>query len=538
MARSWTLRASLVWWVFACADVLWAGEGFPAAPLRGEYGFLTVYDGITEQEARTRIQQMVKLFNVKEFQFYDAFRGYSNPPDAGDDFWHNKAFGRPVRSSILRAYVDEIRAQGGRSWLYVQAAATTPGDTYLQQGFALAGQHVVDNRPLLDAVAPNGPWAEKIAPRWGDFAVELGFSGIHWDTLGKFSAVMETQTDLPGFLRAAKGIVASRGLEQSANFVDGFGWDPSLVDDNYPGGRVILFPYWETWTMPVQEDFFFNQVAPNGGGVFVCYPGKSVDHTGEWQNQGSVGIWPFDLLIMRWNQARSTGNAYLAIGDGIRHIDTQYFPANSPMSDEDVAKVRTKVFNLPTSPSDFETSLGAPAAAAPAGDAQPQAPTTQLPTEPPTQAAAPTPPPWAPQPPPPAYQAWTPPPPPPPAAVWTYTTPAPASAPWHQNPPRRKYSVGRGDRQVEQPETERSRHVGVAAVSLFMAGVAFVILAALAAFRAELLPQSLGNLTAWGRGGSGGSGGSGGLSRAVRSLDPQQRPFVGSDDWASGGQSE
>jgi len=366
----------------------------PLKPLSGEYGFLTVFDKISELEARRRVQHMVSLFNIREFQFYDAVRGYSQPPAKHLKSWHNKAFNNPVQRNIIEAYTDEIRKQGGRSWLYLQAAATDPGDQVMQQGFALAGQHVVDNRPLLDAIAPNAQWALKIAPQWSDFAADLGFSGIHWDTLGKFSAVMQTQTDMPGFLRTTKAAVVARGLEQTANFVDGFGWDPSLIDDSQVGGRTISFPYWETWTLPSQEDFFYDQVAPasGGGGVFVCYPGKTQQHVGEWQNQAAVGIWPFDLMIMRWQKARKTGNAYLAVGDGIRHIETQYFPANAPISKADVAKLRKKVFGLDTTPEDFKTHVHPTTTTAPTTQATTTAaPTTPPPTTPVT--AAPTTPP-------------------------------------------------------------------------------------------------------------------------------------------------
>lgn len=315
-------------------------------PLLGEYGFLTVYDGISEDEARLRIKQMVSLFKVMEFQFYDAFRGYSAPPLDDDLFWRNKAFGRPVQRNILSAYIGEIHRHGGRAWLYVQTVATDPGDLDMQVGFSLAGQHVVDNRPLLDAIAPNAAWARKIAPGWSKFASRLGFDGIHWDTLGSFSAAMQANTDLPGFLLESRKILDQYQLQQTANFVDGFGWNPILIQESQPGGRTVAFPYWETWNVPEQEQFFYNNVAPgpNGGGVFVCYPGRGPQHTGEVQNTGFVGVWPLDLLIDRWVKARRAGNTYLAIGDGVRHIETQYFPANVGISDADIIKIQQKVF--------------------------------------------------------------------------------------------------------------------------------------------------------------------------------------------------
>eukprot|EP00439_Symbiodinium_sp_Y106_P019657 s4064_g2.t1 len=156
--------------------------------LRGEYGFLTIYDGITDEEAAARVNYMATVFDVREWQFYDAVEGYSAPPALGKESWQNTAFFRPVQRRLILAYVRAIRAAGGRSWLYVQAMATDPGDAELQKNAPVIGQHKVDGRPLLDVMPPTHAWAKRIAPRWATFAAEMEFSGIHWDTLGDFGA--------------------------------------------------------------------------------------------------------------------------------------------------------------------------------------------------------------------------------------------------------------------------------------------------------------------------------------------------------------
>merc|ERR1719450_73542 len=69
-----------------------AAAAAPAAqrgmkPLLGEYGFLSQFDGLTDEEARQRVRRMVVLFGIKEFEFYNAFEGYSHPPWVGKQHW-------------------------------------------------------------------------------------------------------------------------------------------------------------------------------------------------------------------------------------------------------------------------------------------------------------------------------------------------------------------------------------------------------------------------------------------------------------------
>merc|ERR1712113_125999 len=183
-----------------------------------------------------------------------------------------------------------------------------------------------------DVVRLNRAWAARIAPRWAQFASSLGFDGIHWDTLGK-------ARNLADFLKGALPFLNQRGLKQNCNFVGGFGWSDSLLER-----RIITFPYWEVWRVPQTENLFFRKMKQWGEGVFVCYPGTSVLHSNEWQNHNEVGVFPFDLLIKRWKKARRHGAAYLAIGDGMRHIQTVYLPDTVGISQKDLRKLQNAVF--------------------------------------------------------------------------------------------------------------------------------------------------------------------------------------------------
>mmetsp|Transcript_96579 Transcript_96579/g.249719 ORF Transcript_96579/g.249719 Transcript_96579/m.249719 type:complete len:432 (+) Transcript_96579:566-1861(+) len=312
--------------------------------LLGEYGFLTQFGHVGEEEARQRVRNMTGLFNIREFQFYDAMQGYSEPPEDSLESWYCLAFNRFTLRKTIRTYTDEIASLGGRSWLYVQAMAADPGDHSAVEGAMVVGQHIVDGKPLLDIVVPTTNWALRIARKWASFAKKQGFSGIHWDTLGDLGGneVLKTHVDLPGFLRAALPVLLEQGLSQTMNFVDGFGWDLSLLE----APKLFAFPYWEVWTVPKNEDKFFNEVTPDGGGVFVCYPGKTAIHTGESQNQHAIMMKPVDLLIARWVKAKKAGNTYLAIGDGARRIQTEYFPDTAALTEAEVTNIQNSLGSL------------------------------------------------------------------------------------------------------------------------------------------------------------------------------------------------
>ncbi|CAK0821148.1 unnamed protein product [Prorocentrum cordatum] len=226
---------------------------------------------------------------------------------------------------------------GGRSWLVVNAMATDPGDWTLQDGVVVAGRFNVGEKALMDVVVPDGKWAGKFAPAWADWAKSVGCSGIHWSSMGDYNGSIGKGADFSGFLQASHQIVKDKGLGQIANFADGFGWNATLVQR-----RIIAFPYWVVFTVPEQEDRFFNETPK--GSVLVLYPGESADHGEEPWNRFVRGVSPLDVLVLRWQRARCHGDSYLAVGDGSKRVTSDYTPMASEMSPDEIAKVRKMVF--------------------------------------------------------------------------------------------------------------------------------------------------------------------------------------------------
>lgn len=314
----------------------WMAQGATESdvgPIRGEYGFLSKLGGITEDEARARVRRLATDFHIREFEIYNAFEGYSRPPAAYENEWRCACLNTPVQRNILRAYADEITRIGGRSWMVVQAMGTDPDDVQLQASTKKTGQHSVNGEPLLDVVLPSAGWAKRIVPQWAEFASSLGFSGVHWATFGGNGTA-----GLPEFLRTAAPMLQQRSLAQTCNFIDGSGFDLSLVSD-----KVIAFTKWEVWSTPDKEDEFFRTLPK--GSVFSCFPGQSDNHTGEHWNRNAKGIAPMDLMIARWSKAHCQGNYYLAVGDDGRFVRTDYYPKAQKMSPEDVTKVQHAVFD-------------------------------------------------------------------------------------------------------------------------------------------------------------------------------------------------
>jgi len=314
----------------------------PMGPLRGEYGFLHRFGGISEEQARDKVRLMQANFGIMEFQFYNAFSGYSHPPAQNETRWYTGFGHNAVDRDILEAYIDEIKFWGGRAWVTVQAMGTDVGDKESQKDFKVWGSYDADGEPLVDVVAPTAEWARHWAPRWVDWAKRIGFSGIHWNTLGNFEGLLGENSDIAGFLRETKRMVDRAGLGQTFNFVDGYGFDESLAPDR---DKVVAFVYWPAWSRPAMEDEF-NQRAPPGS-VFLCFPGKDEHHEDEWWQEEAKGRQPFDLMIERWQRARCHGNAFLGVGDGTSYITTDYYPDAEEMTDEQVRQVIDKVFLSP-----------------------------------------------------------------------------------------------------------------------------------------------------------------------------------------------
>jgi len=387
--------------------------------LRGHYGSLSEF-WLDEEEMQNRVREMVDNFGILEFQFYDAFEGFSRPPADDASRWKCAIQGRPVHRDAVEAAVREIHRLGGRSWLAVHAAATDPNDHDLTHGqWVMPAEDVVkkldtlyfeaavrrrlrdaakpkerrlfDADPqseqtyeamcgcdineqdldadldpasrLMDVVCMNGAWALRFVPAWADFAVRMGFSGIHWDTFGDFGHIDQAtgpvspfgtgapQPDIPGFLRAALPILQKKGLLQTLNFVNGYGWDPNLLLEDlgdklsWQGGRAIAFPYWEVWS-PEAEGRFFEEVGSSHGFVLSMYPGYSKHHCcakNERQNAAEYGVWPFELGLKRWKRAIDKGGTYHLIVDGFRYLQGPFVPDAVRFSQREVEQIQSLV---------------------------------------------------------------------------------------------------------------------------------------------------------------------------------------------------
>jgi len=178
----------------------------------------------------------------------------------------------------------------------------------------------------------------------------LGFSGIHWDTLGTWDSpdhlgLPAHDASFTGFLRAAFPVLRERGLEQTMNFVNGYGWDPLLARPVGLGwiGQVVAFPYWEVWS-PDDEAKFHGEFSSRGGAVMAQYPGLDAHH-GEidvqTQNVHLQGMEPLDIAILRWQVTVANGCTYVMVGDGLKHIRQPYFPNTMAMSEAALDKARS-----------------------------------------------------------------------------------------------------------------------------------------------------------------------------------------------------
>lgn len=297
-------------------------------PLRGEYGFLSQFDGVSLEEARIRVRRMQGSFGTMEFQFSNAFGGLIRPPDVGADSWTCVRDGSVIRSDVLRAYIDEIAFWGGRSWLVIESISTDGGD---------GDSHSAADRELaMNTMALTADWARSSSPEWADFASALGFSGIHWESSDNFGATASGLVDIPGFLSTAKAVLDSRSLGQTFNFPDGFGWDRQLVADN-----VIAFTIWSAWRLTNEEQLLADIPA---GSVLVSFPGSDGEHAGEAWNSEEVGKTPLEVVVARWQKARCFGDSFLAVGDGLRYVTTDYFPDARPLSEQQVEQVVQQAF--------------------------------------------------------------------------------------------------------------------------------------------------------------------------------------------------
>jgi hypothetical protein len=304
-------------------------KGAPVSKLeehvKGEYGFISDFHSIDEEEARRRVRRLVHLFGVKEFEFYNAFEGFSKPPSDHKDEWNCASFQQPVRRSLIKVYTDEIAKQGGRSWLGVVGMATDPGDTEAQEGTKVIGEQVVEGGILFDVVEPTRELAKRIAPMWADFAKSMGFSGIHWATVNGYATggAAEKESDVKEFLRASWLQLEKEGLQQTWNFLNGFGWEKALVEDD-----IIAFTVWERFDSDINP---FDGLS--GGVVKLFPPSENEDY--------DIAM---TFMTEMWVEARCNGMQLLAVGDGSKLLQNDYYPSAQTMTPKNIAHMHEKLF--------------------------------------------------------------------------------------------------------------------------------------------------------------------------------------------------
>lgn len=264
---------------------------------------------------------MAVLFGVREFQFFNAFEGYTHPPAIDAQGWTCAHVNAPVRRSVISAYTDEIRRFGGRSWFSV---------------------HVADGRPIYDLIPASAKWARQVVPAWAEFVSSLGFSGVHWagpEFLEGSAPLTAHGADLPGFLRAAEPSLQANGLQQTCDFVDGVGWKPELVENG-----IVSFPVWSASEgEPCSAQM-------ERGGVYTCFEGASAG--------GDVDV---GTIIRRWGRARCAGSTYLAAGDGSMRLRNAFYSDAAELTEDEEIQIRSSVFDGLSCPSGSIGPVIAPA---------------------------------------------------------------------------------------------------------------------------------------------------------------------------------
>lgn len=323
-------------------------EGQSGGRLLGNYGYVTRYD-LEPAEARAAVREMFSTYGVREVQFYDVVYRYSAAmPGPGAATWVTKAStcftgtSRTVRRDTVLAYTDEIRRLGGRSWMYVQAvgadepASDLPGSQpYLNKARKQITWLKNSAYPCLYVYHPTAAWGKRMAEIWGVAAAELGFSGIHWDQLGKQSDDDQQNQWLAGnvsvYLRTTRPLLAQRNLSQSFNFVDGFGWDPSLyTPPSAAAATTIEFPYWETWSDAAEKRYFDTSLP---GAVWARYPAPGCC--------GNPAGFSADILMeVRFNKSAQACGSYILVGDGNRRLVKDYWPAAVPMTAAEASVIK------------------------------------------------------------------------------------------------------------------------------------------------------------------------------------------------------
>jgi len=315
--------------------------------LLGEYGYISDFS-IEPEVARENIRNM-KKYGIIEFQFYDWFSSYTHPPDLFWSRWIN-AYNPSyiIRMDTLKAYIEEIHKIGGRAWAYIQSVAVdydhdpcagiekckyTP--TRLNSNNTNLGFNYIIGKHSYRTYNPSQEWATRMVNVWGKTVKELGFDGIHWDSLGIISLDNQTLGFLD-FLERSSQLLTPLGLLQTFNFVD-LHWltdypivkccrETYLYYERFL--KTVDFLYAEVWNS-TQHSQYASLVRSRQRGVVAFYP--SIDFSGR-KDISDIYIQERNIMS-RTTYSRENNLSYLIIGNGNRRLINEYFLNDTPVSE-------------------------------------------------------------------------------------------------------------------------------------------------------------------------------------------------------------
>ena len=313
-----------------------AALGVPG--LAGEYGFLSsaVLGLQTEAAVRARIVTMARDYGIREFQFYDWFADYSTP--VAGDHWTDPYFRQSAISRrTIEISINEAHRQGARVWAYVQAVGAEEQQLEnpkkdiwkLRDGKGEWHWHPPGvDKPRFPTYFANAAWAAHMVDRWAGAIKDLGFDGIHWDTLGRIAGDYGKETaGIHAFIQTTHGLLQNQGLLQTLNFVNLAWWDRAVVR------KYLEFPYAETWSPEIANRYYAEMDKRDMAGirgVFAMYPSVSVP----------TGWTETDVIRARRSEGRKHHLVYLVIGDGARRMKGQYWPETVPLTEAEIAFLR------------------------------------------------------------------------------------------------------------------------------------------------------------------------------------------------------
>jgi len=324
-------RQSLIGFALVCTFLaILAGEAGGQGKLRGEYGFLSakVLGPQRENDIRRRVNLMARRYGIREFMFYDWCADYSHPV-AGeqwtDPFFHQ----HPISRRTIEISIDEIHRRGGRAWAYVQVIGAEERNLEdpqrriwkLRDGKGDWYWHPPGvKNPRFPTYFANAAWARLMVNRWARPVKQLGFDGIHWDTLGKIAGDAKAETTgMHDFVATAHQLLDKEGLRQTINMVDLAWWDRELVRHD------LEFPYAETWSQNATDKYFAEMDRPEMAGirgVLAMYPSTA----------RPAGATEAEAVCTRHAEAEKHRLSYLIVGDGARRMKNEYWPETISLS--------------------------------------------------------------------------------------------------------------------------------------------------------------------------------------------------------------